>query len=143
MFSLSGLRLRQRDGKHENCQTEEKEYFAHNVSKCNLPKNGFCTPIPDLFHNRCKFIQKSRAISNTCATFLNNYQKSERYPCRLTLRRHPVCFALQFTERAQVGFGGCHDDVGIGPDAVDDAPTVLQTHCHLALAFGGATDGID
>src|SRR5215813_10165099 len=55
---------------------------------------------------------------------------------QLVLRVHTFGLALQLVERADVGLGGGHHDIGVRADAVDDAPALRQAHRDLALRLG-------
>src|ERR1043165_2620127 len=62
---------------------------------------------------------------------------------QLVLRVHPFGLAFQLVERADVGLGGGHHDVGVRADPVDDASALRQAHRDLALRLGALRHRVD
>src|SRR5690606_31588226 len=58
------------------------------------------------------------------------------------LRVEALGLALELVERVDVGLGGGDDDVGVGADAVHDAPALGEAHGDLALRFRAHGDGV-
>src|SRR5689334_17658107 len=62
---------------------------------------------------------------------------------QLVLRVHPFGLAFQLIQRADVGLGGGHHDIGVRAHPVDDAPALRQADRHLPLRLGALRHRVD
>src|SRR5687767_14810255 len=66
-----------------------------------------------------------------------------RSDSQLMLGVQALDLTLQLVQRADVGLGRGHHDVGVRAHAVDDAPALGEAHGDLALRLGSRGDGVD
>ena len=59
------------------------------------------------------------------------------------MRIHPQRLRIPLVQRIDVSLGGGHDDIGIRPLVVDDAPLFRQAHGDLTLRIGATGDVVN